>query len=162
MLLWPQGLGARKLAAQFGLDVPVHPQRGQVLVSQRMPRVMGLPASTLRQTADGTFLVGATKENIDFDTGTSLSGAKQLAQNALRITPLLKNINVIRHWAGLRVMTPDGAPIYHFGENASAAACHSGITLAPIHARLFVDRLLAGPKDTRLDGFNPRRFPETT
>ena len=154
------GLGAQKLAVQFGLDFPVRPQRGQVLVSQRMPRVMGLPASTLRQTADGTFLVGATKENIDFDDGTSLSAAKQLAQNALRITPMLKNINVMRHWAGLRVMTPDGAPVYHFGENASAAACHSGITLAPIHARLFVDRLLTDSKDTRLDAFNPRRFSE--
>lgn len=155
------GLGARKLAVQFGLDVPVRPQRGQVMVSQRMPRVMGLPASTLRQTTDGTFLVGATKEDIDFDgfdAGTSFSAAKQLAQNALRITPMLKNIDVVRHWAGLRVMTPDGAPIYHFGETASAAACHSGITLAPIHARLFVECLLTDSKNTRLDAFSPRRF----
>ena len=152
------GLGAKELAGQFGLNVPVRPQRGQVLVSQRMPKVMGLPASTLRQTADGTFLVGATKEEVDFDEGTSLSAAKQLAQNALRITPMLKDMNVVRHWAGLRVMTPDGVPIYHFGENASAAACHSGITLAPIHARLFVDRLLSGASDTRLNAFNPSRF----
>ena len=57
----------------------------------------------------------------------------------------------IRHFAGLGVIPPNGVPISPFGENASAAACHSGITLAPIHARLFGDRLLAGPKDTQLD-----------
>lgn len=152
------GLGAKNLANQLGLDVPVHPQRGQVLVSQRMPKVMGYPASTFRQTADGTFLVGATKEEVDFDEGTSLSAAKQLARNALRITPMLKNMNIVRQWAGLRVMTPDGAPIYDFTEGASAAACHSGITLAPIHAELFVDRILGAEKSSQLDAFSPRRF----
>ncbi|WP_179381710.1 NAD(P)/FAD-dependent oxidoreductase [Jannaschia marina] len=152
------GLGAKAIAKQLGLDVPVRPQRGQVLVSQRMPKVMGLPASTLRQTADGTFLVGATKEDVDFDEGTSLSAAAKLARNALRITPMLKNMNVVRHWAGLRVMTPDGAPIYDFGENASAAACHSGITLAPIHADLFVNRILGAAHDPKLDAFHPSRF----
>lgn len=152
------GLGTKAIAKQMGLDVPVRPQRGQVLVSQRMPKVMGLPASTLRQTADGTFLVGATKEEIDFDEGTSLSAAGKLARNALRITPMLKNMNVVRHWAGLRIMTPDGAPIYQFSENASAAACHSGITLAPIHANLFIDRVLGATNDLRLDAFHPRRF----
>jgi glycine/D-amino acid oxidase-like deaminating enzyme len=155
------GLGARDLAKQLGLDVPVRPQRGQVIVSQRMPKVLGLPASTLRQTADGTFMVGATKEDVDFDEGTSLSAAKQLAQNALRITPMLKNINIVRHWAGLRVMTPDGAPIYDFNESASAAACHSGITLAPVHANLFVDRILGVGEAAKLDAFGPSRFAKT-
>ncbi|SCZ74195.1 Glycine/D-amino acid oxidase [Epibacterium ulvae] len=152
------GLGAKELASQVGLEVPVRPQRGQVLVSQRMPKVMGLPASTLRQTADGTFLVGATKEEVEFDEGTSLAGAKQLSKNALRITPMLKHMNVVRHWAGLRVMTPDGAPIYDFGPTSSAAACHSGITLAPAHAEMFVDRVL-DPSDTSpLHAFDPSRF----
>ncbi|MCR9059862.1 MAG: FAD-binding oxidoreductase [Rhodobacteraceae bacterium] len=152
------GLGAKELGVHLGLEVPVRPQRGQVLVSKRMPKVMRLPASTLRQTADGTFLVGATKEEVDFDEGTSLDGARQLARNALRITPMLKNINVVRHWAGLRVMTPDGAPIYDFGNNASAAACHSGITLAPVHASLFVDRILGRSAESQLHAFDPSRF----
>lgn len=152
------GLGTKDLAAQLGLEVPVRPQRGQILVSQRMPKVMTLPASTLRQTADGTFLVGATKEEVDLDEGTSLVAAKQLARNALRITPMLRNMNVVRHWAGLRVMTPDGAPIYDFGDTASAAACHSGITLAPIHAQLLVDRILGTSKASQLDAFHPSRF----
>ena len=152
------GLGSRDLARQLDLDVPVIPQRGQVIVSQRMPMVLGLPVSTLRQTADGTFMVGATKEDVDFDEGTTLSAAGKLARNALRITPMLRNINVVRHWAGLRVMTPDGAPIYDFKEAASAAACHSGITLAPVHANLFVDRLLGAGDRAELSSFAPSRF----
>ncbi|MEO1536734.1 MAG: FAD-dependent oxidoreductase [Pseudomonadota bacterium] len=153
------GLGTMQLAPQLGLTVPVRPQRGQILVSQRMPAVMGLPASTLRQTAEGTFLVGATKEDVGLNDRTSQSAAVGLAKNALRITPMLKNINVTRHWAGLRVMTPDGAPIYEFAPTASAAACHSGITLAPIHSDLFVNRLLGIDDPEHLQPFDSGRFP---
>jgi glycine/D-amino acid oxidase-like deaminating enzyme len=154
------GLATQELAESVGLDVPVRPQRGQVIVSQRLPRVMTLPASTLRQTADGTFLVGATKEDVGLDRSTTLDAAGQLARNALRITPALRDINVVRHWAGLRVMTPDGAPIYQFSDRASAAACHSGITLAPVHARLFSGRITGGDADA-LMAFHPARFGQT-
>lgn len=155
------GLGTKELAAQLGLDAPVRPQRGQVLASERMPRVMGLPANTLRQTADGTFLAGVTKEEVGNDEGTTLPGARKLAQNALDITPMLKSANVVRHWAGLRIMTPDGAPVYDFGGTASAAACHSGISLAPVHAEMFVDRVLGNSNGSVLDAFSPRRFSRT-
>lgn len=154
------GLATTELARLVGLDIPVRPQRGQVIVSQRLPPVMTLPASTLRQTADGTFLVGATKEDAGLDRSTTLDAAGQLARNALRITPALRDINVVRHWAGLRVMTPDGAPVYQFSANSSAAACHSGITLAPVHAILFVERITGAVSDA-LAAFHPARFRQT-
>lgn len=154
------GLATTELAKRVGLDIPVRPQRGQVIVSQRLPRVMTLPASTLRQTADGTFLVGATKEDVGLDRSATLDAVGQLARNALRITPALRDINVVRQWAGLRVMTPDGAPVYQFSANSSAAACHSGITLAPVHAILFADSI-AGAGPVALAAFHPERFRQT-
>lgn len=155
------GLGSAVLAERFGLDAPVRPQRGQVLASQRMPRVMPLPASTLRQTADGTFMVGATKEEAGFDRSTTLEAASELARTAIRIAPALRHMNVVRQWAGLRVMTPDGAPIYDFGENATAVSCHSGITLTPVHAELIVAELLGEASDRDIAALSPKRFGPT-
>ncbi|MFK7751392.1 MAG: NAD(P)/FAD-dependent oxidoreductase [Sedimentitalea sp.] len=152
------GLGTKDMAAQLGLTVPVRPQRGQILVGQRMPKIMTLPASTLRQTADGTFLFGATEEEVGVDLSTSLWGARELAQHAAKISPALRNTNILRHWSGLRVMTPDGAPIYDFAKTASAAACHSGITLAPIHSDVFVEHVLGDTAPSTLDAFHPGRF----
>lgn len=152
------GLGSAALAERFGVDVPIRPQRGQVLVSQRMPRIMPLPASTLRQTSDGTFMVGATKEEVGFDRSTTVEAAADLARHATRIMPALRQINVVRQWAGLRVMTPDGAPIYDFGDNATAVSCHSGITLAPIHSDLIVSKLLGEATDHDLEALSPARF----
>ena len=52
---------------------------------------------------------------------------------------------LVRHWAGLRIMTPDGYPIYAQSEShpgAFVALCHSGVTLAAVHA----DEVAAGDR----------------
>jgi glycine/D-amino acid oxidase-like deaminating enzyme len=55
------GLGSAALAHQIGLDVPLRPQRGQVLVTERLAPFLPLPASGLRQTTEGTIMIGATR-----------------------------------------------------------------------------------------------------
>ncbi len=160
-LVLAAGLGTSDLATQAGLNVPVRPQRGQILVGERSPKVMRLPASMLRQSEEGTFLIGASKEDVGLDLQQTPSVAKTLAQRAIAVHPPLRNAKVVRQWAGLRIVTPDGAPIYEFGDGVSAAACHSGITLAPIHALNFVDQVLKGLPRADLAAFNGARFMET-
>ena len=53
----------------------------------------------------------------------------------------------MRVWAALRVMSPDGFPIYEQSERypgAFAATCHSGVTLAGAHALALAPAILAG------------------
>ena len=52
------GLSNKELGAQVGLDVPVRPQRGQIVVLERTRRMLETPLSTLRQTDEGTWLIG--------------------------------------------------------------------------------------------------------
>jgi len=43
----------------------------------------------------------------------------------------------VRSWSGLRVMSPDGLPIYEASATRPGAylvTCHSGVTLASLHA----------------------------
>ena len=56
-------------------------------------------------------------------------------------------VRVMRAWAALRVMSPDGFPIYaqsraHPG--AFVATCHSGVTLAAVHAHVLAPAFAAG------------------
>ena len=53
------GLGSPALARQVGLEIPLRPQRGQVLVTERLAPLLPLPSSGLRQTRDGTVMIGA-------------------------------------------------------------------------------------------------------
>jgi glycine/D-amino acid oxidase-like deaminating enzyme len=58
-------------------------------------------------------------------------------------------------------MTPDGFPVYaqsaaHPG--ACAAVCHSGVTLAAVHALALAPALAPGTWPGELSPFSPERF----
>ncbi len=155
------GLGTVDLARQVGVDVPLRPERGQILVTERCDRFLPLPCSELRQTEEGTVMIGATKENAGFDSLTTGQAAARLAAKASRIVPRLGGVRVVRQWAGLRVMTPDSFPIYaqsadHPG--AFVALCHSGVTLAAFHASELATAIMAGTLPASLAAFHQSRF----
>jgi len=155
------GLGSAALARQVGIEVPLRPQRGQILVTERIEPILPLPASGLRQTAEGTMMIGATQEETGYDASTTAEAAGRLSRNALRTVPRLGELRMVRQWAGLRVMTPDGLPVYaqslsHPG--AFVALCHSGVTLAGLHADVVADAVAAGSLPASLNVFHPRRF----
>jgi glycine/D-amino acid oxidase-like deaminating enzyme len=155
------GLGSKALAAQVGLDIPIRPQRGQILVTERLEPFLPLPMSGLRQTREGTVMIGATHEEAGFDTSTTSGSAAALSANAIRCIPALREVTLVRQWAALRILTPDGYPVYaeslsHPG--AFVALCHSGVTLAPLHSTLLADAIAAGRLPPSLDVFHQRRF----
>ena len=136
-LVLAAGLGNARLAPQVGLQAPVRPQRGQLIALERVRRFMHYPMGTLRQTDEGTVLIGDSHEEVGFDTTTGSAILATLADRAQRTFPLLRDVRITRTWAALRVMSPDGFPIYEqsvTAPGAFVATCHSGVTLAAAHA----------------------------
>lgn len=160
------GLGSKPLAAQIGLDVPVRPQRGQIMVTERLEPFLPMPTNGLRQTGEGTVMFGATHEEVGFDTETTGKAAVYLSSRAVRTFPELADVNLVRQWSGLRIMTPDGYPIYAQSEahpGAFVTLCHSGVTLAPVHADAVADAIASDGLPPSFDVFHHRRFdvPQT-
>jgi glycine/D-amino acid oxidase-like deaminating enzyme len=155
------GHGSTALARQVGIAAPMRPERGQILVTERLQLFLPFAGDTIRQTADGTVMIGATHEDADFDTGTTADAGAALARHATDVFPALAQAGVTRAWAGLRVLTPDGSPLYaESGSNPGAAlvTCHSGVTLAAAHARELAPALLAGRLGPEFAAFGPERF----
>jgi len=155
------GLGNRLLAPQVGLDAPVHPERGQVLVTERMQRFLPYPTPHVRQTGEGVVQLGDSKEDVGFDDGTTTRELGRIARHAVRYFPLLDTVNVVRAWGALRVMTPDGYPIYEASSacpGAYVVACHSGITLAANHASRVADWIRGAAEPSDLHHFKADRF----
>ena len=155
------GIGSSALAAQVGLEVPVRPQRGQILITERVEPFLPLPTLDVRQTREGTVMVGATHEEVGLDCSTTSRAAAVLSANAVRQIPALSALRLVRQWAGLRILTPDGFPVYaesrtHPG--AFVALCHSGVTLAAFHAGPLAQAIADGRLPPSLDVFNHRRF----
>jgi glycine/D-amino acid oxidase-like deaminating enzyme len=155
------GLGSRDLAPMVGLSMPVTPLQGQIIVTERLPPMLPYVTHVLRQTAEGTVMLGDSQEDVGFDTTTRVSVLKDIAARNTAVFPALKDVNIVRMWAALRVMSPDGYPIYEQSERypgAFAATCHSGVTLAGAHALALAPAILAGVLPEPLAPFSSARF----
>jgi len=140
------GLGNRKLGEMVGLNVPVEPNRGQIVICERVIPFMRYPSVQIRQVGEGAIQIGDSKENVGFDDRTSPEVISRIARRAIKIYPLLSHLRTIRTWAALRVMSPDGFPIYQQSSacpGAYVVTCHSGITLAAVHS-LILARWIGG------------------
>ena len=159
------GHGATALAPALGLDARVRPQRGQIIVTERVPRFLDIACHSVRQSADGTVLLGDSKEDVGFDDGTTPEATTAILARAVRCFPRLAAVRVARSWGALRVLSPDGLPIYQRSERFPGAAlmtCHSGVTLAAAHAGEVAEALVEERLHERYPAFSPSRFePES-
>ena len=153
------GLGNIELAAMMGKTVPLVPQKGQLLVTERVAPFLPFPMSGIRQTGSGSVMIGYTNEDTGFEVNATASAATRLSTRALQIFPGLCHVRVVRSWGGLRVLTGDEAPIYdEIDENAYLLATHSAVTLASVHASLLPDWILGGPMPDEIQHFKLERF----
>lgn len=154
------GLQTPALTNSLGFEIPLSTTRGQILVTERLKPILPFPASGLRQTAEGTIMIGATQEHTD-DRGVLVSSAATLAAKATRILPCLANAKLVRQWSGFRILPPDGSPIYAQSAEYSglfAVACHSGVTLAATHAQLVGRAMIEGQLEKAFPHFSNGRF----
>lgn len=166
-LVLAAGLGNERLASQVGLNAPVVPVRGQVLITERLKPFLHYPVMKFRQTNEGTVQIGSTNENVGLDDRTTTDKIEALARRAVATFPALARARLVRAWGSLRPMSPDGYPIYEESTScpgAYVATCHSGVTLAAAHS-VVVAPWMAGisPVPPDFGVFKSARFanPET-
>jgi len=155
------GLGNRALGAQVGLHAPVAPNRGQVLVSERVAPFLHYPTINVRQTDEGSVQFGDSMEEVGYNDFTTADVLSTIARRGVRAFPLLKNVRLVRTWAALRVYSPDGFPIYEQSlqyPGAFVVTCHSGVTLAAAHAMRIAPWIKGGPIPDELASFRGGRF----
>lgn len=119
------GAHGRLLGEAVGLDIPVIPERHQILVTE--PLAMFLWAMVIsfthgtyfKQTPHGSLLMGVgdpEHEVKDFNERSSRQFLQDVARKITFHMPALGNVNVVRQWAGLYDITPDAQGIV--GETA--------------------------------------------
>lgn len=149
------------------LRVPVEPERGQLMVVQKVPTpvrsVVFHGHTYLVPKADGTVLVGATSERVGFDRRTTVGGVLHVLEQAQRLLPGLVEAELVGTRAGLRPASPDGLPLLGpvpGWDDLYLAAGHyrNGILLSPITGHLMAQVVLGHSPDLDLGPFAPGRF----
>lgn len=155
------GLGAARLGPKMGFKAPIRPQRGQVLITEKLPKLINRPSLIARQVDEGGIQIGATNEEVGFDDRVTQPGLSGLAAEAIAAYPALARAQLVRSWGALRILSPDGLPIYQQSTEMPGAylvTCHSGITLAAAHARFLPDWLEQTDAAPNLEVFSEDRF----
>lgn len=165
------GAWSGEFGAQLGLEIPVSPQRGQ-LVSVALPEadpvdwpvVTGLGDRYLVPWPDGTVLAGATRESdAGFDPRVTPNGVRSLLDDAIGLAPGLANATFRGADVGLRPASPDGRPI--LGpvpdvEGAFLATGHgpTGLQIGPYSGHVVAQTVRGETPAADLSAFRPGRF----
>lgn len=154
------GMGSADLLQPLGIHMPMRYERGQLLATEAMRRVMIHPSGHARQTGRGNILLGTTNEDGCTERLTTMGAAQKIAQDAIRRYPGLKSAQIIRHFAGIRPLPKDGVPYLGPVERVPglfAAVSHSGITLAPVHGKVISELILDGSTEVPITLYRPER-----
>lgn len=145
------GAWSAGLLAPLGIELPVRPVRGQMILYRGKPgEVRRIVLSRDRYVIprrDGRVLVGSTIEEVGFDKSTTDQALHELGDEARRLVPKLAGYPVEHHWAGLRPGSPHGIPyIYEVpgvaGLYLNTGHFRNGVVLGFASARLLGDLLL--------------------
>ncbi|HUY35777.1 MAG TPA: FAD-dependent oxidoreductase [Pirellulales bacterium] len=139
------GAWAARLAATAGMELPVFPVRGQIVLTETMPHTLNACLSTsscyLLQKAHGEVLIGSTTEHCGFDAAVTREGIHALCRGAIQTVPMLRHVGIKRVWAGLRPGTPDELPILGPGGGLdgyfnATGGFRTGIVASPLTGRV--------------------------
>jgi glycine oxidase len=148
--------------------VPVRPVKGQIM-RLRDPAGAGLLTRVIRMQpgylvprGDGRYVLGATMEELGFDTAPTAGGVFELLRDAIELVPGVAELQIEEVAAGLRPGTPDNAPVLGRGALHGlhwAAGCfRHGILLAPVVADALAATLAGEPLLEVAKPFGAERF----
>ncbi|KQL45827.1 glycine oxidase [Brevibacillus choshinensis] len=149
------GVWAPVVGQMVGVDIPIHPRKGHLIVASRqMPvgvrKVMEFGyliskfggrrqvdeetekygvALVFEPTESQNFLIGSSRQFVGFDTKVDLNVVRCMARRALRFYPKIADFAIIRTYCGLRPWTEDHLPIISRVEEVPGyfiAAGHEG------------------------------------
>ena len=162
---WTSGLGG----VPAGARVPVRPVKGQTLRLRdpmgpgMLERAVRFDGGYLVPRSDGSYVLGGTVEEREFDDSPTAGAAYELLRDAHELVPGVSELRIEELCVGLRPGTPDNVPA--IGPSAvpglvwATGHYRNGILLAPLTAELVAELLIgAPPRDPLLAACAPERF----
>jgi len=161
------GAWSSQIGAMVGLEIPVTPRRGHLIVTEvegmvRRPMLeagyLAIPDDgrpddphglrfILQPRVDGRCFIGSTREFAGFDQDVNLDLVRRMQAHAARFVPAVAQSAIARVTVGFRPYTPGGRPLIGRAgpEGFVVATGHEGegVTLAPLTGKMVAD-LVAG------------------
>ncbi|MFE7758653.1 glycine oxidase ThiO [Streptomyces sp. NPDC057418] len=152
---------------------PVRPVKGQVLRLAVPPAYAPFLSRTVRAVvrgshvylvprANGELVVGATSEELGWDTTVTAGGVYELLRDAHELVPGITELPLTETRAGLRPASPDNAPLLGPtalpGLHLATGHHRNGVLLTPVTGEVMAQVLTTGELPEVARPFTPHRF----
>ncbi|MFB7861888.1 glycine oxidase ThiO [Streptomyces sp. NPDC056069] len=152
---------------------PVRPVKGQVLRLRVPPAYAPFLSRTVRAVVrgshvylvpreNGELVVGATSEELGWDTTVTAGGVYELLRDAHELVPGITELPLTETRAGLRPGSPDNAPLLGPsalpGLHLATGHYRNGVLLTPVTGDVMADALTTGTLPDEARAFTARRF----
>lgn len=152
---------AKFIGRMAGVSIPVEPEKHQIVVTEPL-EYMGAAfvyssrkyETYIGQTKHGGFLMGWSDPNVEagiIDFEPEWRVLEELARRVVKQIPALKNVRIVRHWAGQYGNCPDHSVILGPVPEVEGFHCAQGCTKATMFAPaigILVSELVAGVETT--------------
>ncbi|SNZ17557.1 sarcosine oxidase subunit beta [Terribacillus aidingensis] len=190
------GVWSPKIAGMVGIEIPIVPRKGIVLITEKTSKQITRQkvhefgymlskfedihfkrnvselvekhnvAFTIEPTDAHNFLVGGHRAFKGFDIRSEIDVMQAIAERALRFLPVLRDLNCIRAYAGVRPWVPDHLPIVSEVEEVPGffiASGHEGdgISMSPITGKMVAQLITGEPTDFNIDKLNFSRYKKS-
>lgn len=177
------GVWAGEIGEMVGIDIPIEPRKGMILVTEKTGQLVHQKvhefgymlskfedvhfqrnvsklveenniAFTIEPTEADNFLVGGHRAFKGYNIASENEVIRGIAERAVRFLPTLKDIGIIRTYAGIRPWVIDHLPIVSEVEEVPGffiASGHEGdgISMAPITGKM-ITQIISG-EETEFD-----------
>lgn len=164
------GPQAGVIGEMVGLELPVHAERHEILVTEPVERMQGPMVMSFgknlycQQVPHGGFIMGRSTpgEPPSFNISSSWQFLDEMAKTICEILPPLGKLRVTRQWAGSYIMTPDRQPIIGKtnlpGFYLAIGFSGHGFMFAPMTGLLLAEIILGEEPSLPVDGLGLERF----
>jgi sarcosine oxidase subunit beta len=165
------GAHAPIITKMVGVSLPVKPERHEILVTEPVEPLQGPMFMSFskniycQQTPEGSFIMGRgdKDEPSSYNINSGWHFLEKMTETCCELLPLLKNLYIVRQWAGLYAVTQDRHPVYGKlkeveGFHLACGFSGHGFMFAPATGAVVAEAVLGLPLSLPADKLDKDRF----
>ena len=165
------GIDSKAIAELVKVKLPLHPFRKEIMATERLQPLFEAMVISFKdgiyfsQQKEGQIVGGipVPEEKEGYKTMPTFTFLQHMAQTLTRYAPVLKHVNLLRHWTGFYDMTPDARPILgEVKEMKGFLQCNGfsghGFMISPMVSSLLADLIVDGKTSAVLENLSLERF----
>ena len=169
------GIDSKTIAQMVKINLPLTPFRKEIMATERLKPLFEAMVISFKdgiyfsQQREGQIVGGLPipEERGGYKTMPTFAFLEHMAQTLTRYAPILKHVNMLRHWTGFYDVTPDARPILgEVKEVKGFIQCNGfsghGFMISPMVSQLLADLITENKTSEILENLSLNRFKGKT